>query len=133
MGRVKLDWSSAEVKASKLSVDLDGDVTKEWKNSFEATVALLDHGEWGTVKLKKDAVRVSDVTAGAEEKLRFFLESAVTQANATGEDNDDERADDGDDGDGDEDARDATEPSEDAELTERFRAYASAEPEAREK
>ncbi len=130
MGRVKLDWSAAEVKESKLSVDLDGEVTKEWKNSFEATVALLDHGEWGAVKLKKDTIRVSDVTVGSEEKLRFFLESAVTQANVTAEDDDEERADGGGDGDGaQEDGEHAAEQSEDAELTERFRAFASAEPE----
>jgi hypothetical protein len=123
MTSVKLDWSKAEVKESKLRVDLDGELTDEWKSRFETTVALLDHGEWGKVKLKKDGVRVSDVTAGSEERLRFFLESAVTEANATGEDDDedeDEQRPDEDDA-----SEEESENPEDAELTENFREFGS--------
>ena len=82
MPGVELNWSAAEVKSSKLSVPLEGDIPKGWKKSFEATVVLLGHGDWGEIQLKRDSVRVSDVEPGSEEKLRFHLESVVAQANA---------------------------------------------------
>ncbi len=82
MTSVSLKWDTAKVKDAKLAVELDGKLTSEWKDTFETTVRLLGHGDWGEVKLKKKAVRVSDVTPGSEEKLRHHLEGVVTQANA---------------------------------------------------
>lgn len=81
MTSVKLDWSAAEVKGSRLTVALAGDISKAWKGSFENTVRLLGQGEWGEVRLRKGKVRVSDVMPGAEEKLRHHLEAIVMQAN----------------------------------------------------
>ncbi len=127
MTSVKLNWSSAEVQDAKLNVDLEGELTDGWKNSFKTTVALLDQGEWGAVKLKKGTVRVSDVGVGTEEKLRFFLESAVTQANASAPDEHDEERSTGA-GEHDEEP----ESSEDAEMTERFRGFGSGESESAE-
>ncbi len=128
MASVKLNWSSAEVKDAKLNVGLEGEFSDEWKNSFKTTVALLDQGEWGAVKLKKGTVRVSDVGAGTEEKLRFFLESAVTQANASDAPDADDEERSTDDGEQDEEP----ENSQDAEMTERFRGFGSEEPESAE-
>jgi hypothetical protein len=127
MPEVTLDWSSAKVKDGTLSVELDGELPKGWKKSFESTVMLLGDGDWGKVSVRKGAVRVTEVGAGSEDKLRHFLESVVIQANAdhshddedeSGDAREDETDDDGD-GDGDEQDDDP-----DAELTDRFRSFA---------
>jgi hypothetical protein len=122
MSEVNLSWSEAEVKDAKLSVPLDGEAPKAWRQSFERTVALLGHGEWGEITVKKDRVLVSDVTPGSEEKLKHHLEGVVAQANATlqeveggeSEGNEDERQ--APDQDGGDQRRDP-----DAEMAERFR------------
>ncbi len=54
------------------------------------TAQLLSNGEWEDVVLKKHRVRVDGLRPGSEEKLRFFLESVVQQANATHELSEDE-------------------------------------------
>ncbi|MGH2883149.1 MAG: hypothetical protein ACRDPA_10710 [Solirubrobacteraceae bacterium] len=116
MPQVSLDWSAAEVKSSKLTVPLEGDIPKGWKRSFETTVRLLGSGDWGDIEVKKNAVRVADVEPGSEDKLHHHLEAVVAQANADHEpdDSEDDAAPDGD----------KTEPEgddEDAEMTRRFR------------
>lgn len=127
MSDVKLNWSTAKVEDSTLIVDLDGDLPSGWKGSFDAVAKLLSGpSDWGDVVLKKKAVRVADVSEGSEERLRHFLESVVTQANADHTPDDSERDDsrDGDDADEDEgggDDRDESEP--DAEMSERFRSF----------
>jgi hypothetical protein len=120
MALVTLDWSSAEVKKSKLTVALDGEVPKGWRRSFEATVRLLGGGDWGEIQVKRDTVRVSDVEPGSEEKLRHHLEAVVQQANADHEPDESEEdeapdAVQSEPGAGDED------DGPDAEMTERFR------------
>jgi hypothetical protein len=122
MPETTLNWESAEVKDATLSVELDGEVSKDWKQSFEATVRLLGNGDWGAIKLKKRAVRVDDVVPGEEDKLRFFLESVVSQANATLEakaeaDSAPEEPSE------DDEAEEVRGP--DAEMTERFRAFSA--------
>jgi hypothetical protein len=112
MSSVKLGWASAEVENSTLTVALEGDVPKGWKDSFERTVKLLGDGDWGPVELNKDRVQVSDVPRGSEEKLRHHLESIVDQANAAHEE------DEGRDGD------EAEREGPDAEMTQRFREFA---------
>jgi hypothetical protein len=119
MSSVKLEWASAEVKDSNLTVGLKGDPPKGWKQSFERTVKLLGDGDWGAVALKKGTVRVSDVPPGSEDKLRHHLEAIVAQANAAHE----EREADEDEEDG--EKREGP----DAEMTERFREFAEADDE----
>ena len=121
MPGVELNWSAAEVKSSKLSVPLEGDIPKGWKRSFEATVVLLGHGDWGEIQLKRDSVRVSDVEPGSEEKLRFHLESVVAQANADLEELEEEE----EAPDADESESEATDDDDgpDAEMTRRFRSF----------
>ena len=122
---VKLQWASAEVNDAVLTVPLEGDVPKGWKQSFERTVQLLGAGEWGEVSLKKGTVKVSDVAPGAEEKLRHHLESVVTQANAAHEAQEQaETPDDEDPGRGD----DEQPSSPDAEMTDQFRSFADDRP-----
>jgi hypothetical protein len=123
MSEVKLSWSQAEVNDAALSVPLDGEVPKGWKQSFERTVVLLGSGGWGEVKLRKGKVLVADVAPGSEEKLRHHLDAVVAQANATlGLDDDDEDEPE-DDEDGQDDGEDEGERADpDAEMTERFRA-----------
>jgi hypothetical protein len=121
MSSVNLAWTSAEVREATLTVALEGELPKDWKQSFEQTVKLLGDGQWGEIKLKKGAVRVSDVAPGTEEKLRHHLEAIVAQANSTHE-----RLE------GEESESDPEEPGEtereqdgpDAAMTERFRAFA---------
>jgi hypothetical protein len=124
MSSVKLDWASAEVKSSKLTVPLAGDPPKGWKQSFERTETLLGDGEWGEVKLKKGAVHVSDVEPGTEEKLRHHLEAIVDQANATHEERDRDKDENGED-------KNGKEPEgPDAEMADRFRGFADADADA---
>ncbi len=82
MSSVSLNWDTATVKGAKLGVELDAEPSSEWKDSFETTIRLLGHGDWGEVQLKKSEVRVSDVAPGSEETLRHHLEGVVAQANA---------------------------------------------------
>jgi hypothetical protein len=124
MSSVRLGWASAEVKDAKLTVALDGELPRGWKQSFETTVKLLGNGEWGQVKITKGAVQVSDVTPGTEDKLRHHLEGIVAQANAAHEAR--ERAARQEEDGGDEDDR-ASGP--DAEMTERFRSFEADEEE----
>jgi hypothetical protein len=116
MSDVELNWATAKVKDGKLTVDLEGEIASDWKRSFERTVTLLPGGDWGEVEVKKQRVRVSDVIAGEEEKLRHHLEGVVEQANA-----DVRPPESGDGGGGGE------ENSADARMTEAFRAFADNE------
>jgi hypothetical protein len=119
---VTLDWSSAEVRDGQLEVGLRGELPKEWKHKFERTVALIPGGDWGKVSLKKDRVRVHEVAAGSEDRLRHFLESVVQEANATLEPSDGEareKPDQVEDEDEDED------DGPDAQMTEQFRSFAT--------
>ncbi len=123
MSEPQLDWSQAEVKNGKLTVSLAGDAPPGWKGTFERTAHLLSNGEWDNVVLKKHRVRVDGLRPGSEEKLRFFLESVVQQANATHEQPEDQPHDEADD------AEEATgdgggDDSADAAMTERFRSFA---------
>jgi hypothetical protein len=117
----RLDWSTAAVKGARLTVAVDGKAPSGWKDSFATTVRLLGGGEWGEVALKKGTVRVKDVVAGQEEKLRHFLDSVVEQANAShpGESDQPESETEAE--------PDASEGP-DAEMTARFRAFAEPTP-----
>jgi hypothetical protein len=122
MTDVELNWASAEVEGGKLTVELEGKISSGWKQSFEKTVRLLAGGDWGKVQVKKQAVRVGDVTAGSEDKLRHHLEGLVEQANASVR----PRESDSEDGAAGKSGRDSA----DARMTESFRAFAQ-DPEAK--
>jgi hypothetical protein len=123
MSDVKLNWSSATVTDGELTVELAGDRPRGWKKSFEKTVRLLGAGgNWGEVRVKKGQVHLSRLTAGDEEKVRHFLDSVVTQANANHRPSEP----DSDAG----DRQPADEHGPDAEMTKRFRAFAEAEADA---
>jgi hypothetical protein len=122
MSEVNLSWSEAQVKDAELSVPLDGEAPKQWRQVFDRTVALLGHGEWGEITVKKDRVLVTDVTPGSEEKLRHHLESVVAQANATLEDAEGEESEEAKEEQEAPDHDGEDQPSDpDAEMTERFR------------
>jgi hypothetical protein len=122
-----LDWSTAKVKDGVLTVELSGERPKGWSKTFATTATLLGSGgDWDDVQLKKLRIKVTGVEPGMEERLRFFLEAVVQQADAT------HRPDDADQDDADTDSEDATHDGEagdgrsddpDAELTARFRAF----------
>jgi hypothetical protein len=79
----EIDWASAEVRASTLTVQLSGGASKAWSQDFEGVLRLLDqgHGGWGKVSLAKKAIEVADLQPGSESQLRHFLESIVVQVN----------------------------------------------------
>jgi hypothetical protein len=126
MSSIKLDWAGAEVRDATLTVALEGELPKDWKRSFERTVALLGDGDWGEIRLKKGAVRVRDVAPGTEEKLRHHLEAIVTQANAAHERQEAEAHAEDRDGEDEEgnDGSDDERQGPDAEMTAQFRAFA---------
>jgi hypothetical protein len=114
-GEVKLDWASSEVHDGRLEVGLRGELPRGWKASFARTVALLAGRDWGNVRLKKNRIQVAEVSAGSEERLHHFLESAVFQANQLHGDQAEATLDEVDE---------QTESERlDAEMTERFRGY----------
>ena len=111
---VEIDWSSSKVDGGELSVGLTGDASRKWVKRLGAVIDRLSrHGHWGEIKARKAGLKVAEVQEGAEEELRFFLESAVLQANA-GEDEPDEGDDESDEGD---------EPGPDERMTETFRSF----------
>jgi hypothetical protein len=125
MSEPKLDWSSAEVKDSKLTVPLEGELPDGWEDTFNTTVQLLGGGSWGEIKLEEQKAEVSGLTPGSEEKLKHFLESVVLQANASSLGDEEEEPDDEDDDEQDEDdGEDAEDSDEDKEMSERFRSFA---------
>jgi hypothetical protein len=113
MSEINLNWNSAKVKDAQLTVELDGEASSEWRHSFDDTVRLLGGGDWGRVRVKKQTVRVEEVSPGGEDKLRFFLESVVEQANATQRRPDEAEPEAEDDG----------ASGVDGEMTERFRSF----------
>jgi hypothetical protein len=117
MTGIAIDWSSSEVHEGSLEVDLSGELPRGWKGSFERTVAMLQRGEWGKVRLKKGQVHVDDVPEGSEDKLRHFLESVVAEANSRHGVRDEDVSDDP--------HEDDDQPiGLDAQMTERFRSFA---------
>jgi hypothetical protein len=120
MSEVSLNWSSAKVTDGRLTVELAGDRPRGWKKSFEKTARLLGAGgNWDKVEVKKGQVHLSRVTPGDEEKVRHFLDSVVTQANAAHRPSEPGS-----------DATDRQSPDEsgpDAEMTKQFRAFAEAD------
>ena len=117
----ELDWASAEVSDSRLTVALAGDPPRGWRRSFETTARLLGHGDWESIEIKKHKVRVTGVQPGSEDKLRHHLEAIVQQANA-----DHAPPEHDDDGDGDQGPEEGGEPEQDgpdADMTERFRSF----------
>lgn len=78
-----LQWSAAEVRDGALTVPVEGDQPDGWSDAFEHTVKLLANERWTEVQLGDGQVSVSGVHEGDEDTLHHFLDSVVTQANAT--------------------------------------------------
>ncbi len=121
MSEIKLNWSSARVKDGELKVDLEGKPGSEWKRSFDDTVRLLGGGDWGRLRVKQGAVQIEAIVPGEEDKVRFFLESVVEQANASQHAHESEESSETD--------RDGA-TGVDAEMAERFRSFSDEESES---
>jgi hypothetical protein len=114
----QIEWDSAEIDDSTLTVQLAGASSKAWKARFESVLALLDtpHSGWAEIAITKKAIKVSSVQRGSEAELRHFLESAVLQAN-TDTAPDATSHDDEDDG--------HEEPDADEQMAQTFRSFAA--------
>jgi hypothetical protein len=121
-----LDWSTAEVKDSKLTVQVDGDLPDGWEDTFNTTVQLLGGGSWGEIKLEEQKAEVTGLRPGDEAKLKHFLESVVQQANAThlGDEDEEQGEDEDDEQDGEDDEDSEQESDEDKEMSKRFQSFA---------
>lgn len=122
MATPKLQWSAAEVKGGVLTVPIEGDRPKGWKDKFAQVVTLLGGGPWGEVVCKSGKVRVTEVADGSQDNVHHFLESAMQEANAafaTGDEPEEPEA-------GEEDDSSESEAADDpdAQLTESFRNFA---------
>ena len=75
----EIDWRTAEVRGGALTVELDGELDKEWKRNFRSVVRLLDRDgdEWREISIAKQKITVAAVKQGAEEAVRHLLEAAV--------------------------------------------------------
>jgi hypothetical protein len=120
-----LDWSSAKVKDGILTVPLSGERPRGWDTTFNTTAKLLGGGDWGEVELKKERIKVTEVSPGVAERLRHFLESVVQQADATHRPAENERDEDAEDRDELQDEEPGARDDPDAALTDRFRAFGS--------
>jgi hypothetical protein len=83
--RQEIDWSGAQVSGGSATLPLTDDATKDWTERFAGVSALLAHkgsARWGEVQVGKKAVKVAELQPGAEDDLRHFLESVVTQVNS---------------------------------------------------
>ena len=78
----KLQWSAAEVSGGVLTVPIEGERPKGWKDKFEQVVRLLGGGQWDEITCKSGKVRVSGVTDGSEDSLHHFLEGVMQEVNA---------------------------------------------------
>ena len=85
---------------------------------------LLDHGTWADIELSERTITVAAVEPGSEEKLRFFLDSVVQEANGEQPDENDDEERDGDQVETEPEADDDP----DREMTDRFRASAPERP-----
>jgi hypothetical protein len=119
----RLDWSTAEVADGRLTVALEGEPPKGWKQSFETVARLLSHGEGSPVALKKGEVRVDGLRPGDEEKIRHLLEGVVQQANADHRPPDEEHHDEDDEDEDKVPLEQIGQSGPDAEMTDRFRSF----------
>jgi hypothetical protein len=81
---IAIDWESAAVDDGRLTVALHGKPSSDWTDRVQHVIERLERpsNAWGRIKITKKAIRVDDVTPGAESELHHFLESAILQANA---------------------------------------------------
>ena len=112
---VQIDWDSAAVDDSRLTVAVTGKPSKQWAEAVTRVLDRLQRGSerWGAIKVTKKQLRVDGLQPGSEADLRHLLESAVLQANATLEPDED------DEPDSDDERSEA-----DEQMTDAFRAFA---------
>jgi hypothetical protein len=82
--RREIDWGTAEIRGSTLTVELTGASSKDWKRRFTGVLGLLEPGSaaWGRVELARRGIAVEQVQEGSEGDLRHHLESVVLEVNS---------------------------------------------------
>lgn len=88
MGRIAIDWRTAQVRERELSVALEEPVSAPERKRMTALVDRLQRpGEpWSTITVKKGRLIVSEIADDAEDDVRHFLESLLLEANAATDD-----------------------------------------------
>jgi hypothetical protein len=84
MSKFKLASTRAEVAGGGVTVPARAQAAQGLEAELR-TVRLLGDGEWGNVRLKKGAVKVSHDAPGTGDKLRHHLDALVAQANSAHE------------------------------------------------
>lgn len=80
----EIEWSTAKVEHTKLSVGLEPAPDFEFMVEFDRLVDPLEHAPhhgWGSVVLAHGHVVVSDVRLESAQELRTFLDETVREAN----------------------------------------------------
>lgn len=114
MEEIRIDWSAAEVEDRELTVPLVGKASKQWRAHLERALGLMAVDR---VEVEKQALKVSSLEPGEEERVYALLEGVVAQANG---DCDAEPAKDSE-----QERSREDEPDEDAQLTGAYRAFAA--------
>jgi hypothetical protein len=76
----RIDWSTAEVEAGALSVELTGEPSRSWAEHMTGVLTRLEPG--ARVKVTRRRIKARGVTEDAAEALRHLLESAAQQTNS---------------------------------------------------
>ena len=91
MSGIGIDWRSADVRDGRLTVAFTEKPAKDWVERLERVVKRLHRPStgWQSIEVKKTKLTVDAVAPGSEADLRHFLDSALLQANAEPEGDDD--------------------------------------------
>jgi hypothetical protein len=119
---IEIDWSTASVRDGRLTVAFTDKPSAEWSERLDQVIERLQRPGvgWGAINVSKKRLRVDAVEPGAESDLRHLIDSAVLQANADRErDEDDER-----------DVERSERSERDQAMTDAFRSFAPDRPDA---
>lgn len=116
---IEIDWSTASVQDGRLTVAFTDKPSAEWSERLEEVIERLQRPGvgWGAINVSKKRLRVDAVEPGAESDLRHLVDSAVLQANADRERDED-------------DERDVERSERDQAMTDAFRSFAPDRPDA---
>jgi hypothetical protein len=92
MGAIAIDWASSDVSEGRLTVAFTEKPSKDWTERLQAVIErlALSGSGWSEIEIGRKKLRIDAVQPGSEADLRHFLDSALLQANASSDEDDDE-------------------------------------------